>query len=154
MNVIASCWCEGDFHDIGCPCTIYDEQSGGNSRFLYIAKPSRKEKEWGLEELAWGELRRVNHGGLENEPRFAPIKAKNTHPTVKPVSLLRYLSRLVTPPGGVIADPFMGSGTHGVAALLEGYRFYGWEDVPEYFQIADARIQAAWRLAYAATGAH
>lgn len=67
----------------------------------------------------------------------------NTHPTVKPTDLMRYLCRLVTPPGGVVLDPFMGSGSTGCAAVREGFRFIGCELSPEYFQIADARITAA-----------
>jgi site-specific DNA-methyltransferase (adenine-specific) len=68
-------------------------------------------------------------------------KASN-HPTVKPTALMRYLCRLVTPPGGVVLDPFMGSGSTGKAALLEGLRFVGIEREPEYLEIAQARIRA------------
>lgn len=67
----------------------------------------------------------------------------NNHPTVKPTDLMRYLCRLVTPPGGVVLDPFMGSGSTGKAALLEGFRFIGCERSPEYVAIARARIAAA-----------
>lgn len=69
----------------------------------------------------------------------------NNHPTVKPTDLMRYLCRLVTPPGGVVLDPFMGSGSTGKAALLEGFRFIGCERSPEYVAIARARIDAALR---------
>lgn len=67
----------------------------------------------------------------------------NTHPTVKPTELMRYLCRLVTPPGGTVLDPFMGSGSTGKAAMLEGFRFVGIEREAEYIEIARARIAAA-----------
>jgi DNA modification methylase len=68
---------------------------------------------------------------------------KNTHPTVKPTDLMRYLCRLVTPPGGTVLDPFAGSGSTGKAAALEGFRFIGIEREAEYVEIARARIAAA-----------
>jgi site-specific DNA-methyltransferase (adenine-specific) len=64
----------------------------------------------------------------------------NIHPTVKPTDLMRYLCRLVTPPGGVVLDCFMGSGSTGKAAMLEGFRFIGIEREAEYLEIAKARI--------------
>jgi site-specific DNA-methyltransferase (adenine-specific) len=67
--------------------------------------------------------------------------ADNSHPTVKPTELMRYLCRLVTPPGGVVLDPFMGSGSTGKAAVLEGFRFIGIEREAEYLEIARGRIQ-------------
>jgi site-specific DNA-methyltransferase (adenine-specific) len=67
--------------------------------------------------------------------------AENVHPTVKPTELMRYLCRLVTPPGGVVLDPFMGSGSTGKAAVLEGFRFIGIEREAEYLEIARGRIQ-------------
>lgn len=90
--------------------------SGGASRFFYVAKPGRKERD---------------AGGV-----------RNVHPTVKPVELMRYLVRLVTPPGGLVLDPFLGSGTTGVAAHLEGFDFVGIEREAEYMAIAEARIAA------------
>lgn len=68
---------------------------------------------------------------------------RSTHPTVKPTSLMRYLCRLVTPPGGIVLDPFMGSGSTGKAAILDGFRFVGIEREAEYMDIARARIAAA-----------
>ncbi len=117
---------------------------GFASRFFYVAKPSRREKEAGLDALPEGVRTRVNPGGLEHDPKWAPVKARNTHPTVKPVQLMRYLIRLVTPPGGLVLDPFMGSGTTGVAALQEGMRFVGIEREEEYTCIAAARIAETW----------
>jgi site-specific DNA-methyltransferase (adenine-specific) len=67
----------------------------------------------------------------------------NTHNTVKPTDLMRYLCRLITPPNGIVLDPFMGSGSTGKAAMLEGFRFIGFELSPEYAKIARARIQYA-----------
>ena len=72
--------------------------------------------------------------------------AKNTHPTVKPTDLMRYLCRLVTPKGGVIVDPFMGSGSTGKAAVAEGFGFVGIEMSQEYFDIACARIEQAHKI--------
>ena len=68
---------------------------------------------------------------------------RNFHPTVKPVALMRWLARLVTPPGGLVVDPFTGSGSTGVAAVLEGFRFAGAERDPDYHLIASARIAHA-----------
>jgi site-specific DNA-methyltransferase (adenine-specific) len=96
--------------------------SGGASRFFYCAKTSRAEREAGLE----GFDLRTNH-----------------HPTVKPINLMGWLTRLVTPPGGLILDPFLGSGSTGCAAVLEGFDFLGIEGEPEYVAIAEARI-AFW----------
>ena len=70
----------------------------------------------------------------------------NTHPTVKPTDLMAYLCRLVTPPGGVVLDPFMGSGSTGKAAMREGFRFIGCELSAEYLEIARARIQSALKV--------
>jgi len=71
------------------------------------------------------------------------VPSKNNHPTVKPADLMRYLCRLVTPPGGTVLDPFMGSGSTGKAAMLEGFRFIGIEMDEDYMDIAEARIMAA-----------
>lgn len=73
----------------------------------------------------------------------APGPVKNNHPTVKPHALMRYLCRLVTPPGGTVLDPFMGSGSTGKAAIAEGFKFIGIEREAEYFAIANARILVA-----------
>lgn len=86
------------------------------------------------------------HGLAKNgdgSPRNAEATAKNPHPTVKPTELMRYLCRLVTPPGGLIVDPFAGSGSTGKAAALEGFQFLGFELDPQYSAIASARLEAA-----------
>lgn len=120
---------------------------GGASRYFpcfgYFPKPTRAEREAGCEQLADSTLNRVNPGGLEHEPRFAPIQVKNNHPTVKGIALMRWLVRLITPPGGLILDPFAGSGTTGCAAVLEGCRFLGFEQDASYCRIAEERI-AHW----------
>ncbi len=67
--------------------------------------------------------------------------ARNFHPTVKPIALMRWLVRLVTPPGGTVLDPFLGSGSTGCAAVLEGFEFIGCEREPDYLPIAEARIR-------------
>jgi site-specific DNA-methyltransferase (adenine-specific) len=67
----------------------------------------------------------------------------NNHPTVKPIALMRWLVRMVTPPGGIVLDPFMGSGTTGMAAMQEGFDFIGIELKPEYVAIAERRIAEA-----------
>ena len=66
---------------------------------------------------------------------------KNVHPTVKPIELMKYLCRLVTPKGGTVLDPFMGSGSTGMAAKDEGFDFIGIEKEEEYFEIAQSRIK-------------
>lgn len=63
------------------------------------------------------------------------------NPTVKPVQLMAYLCRLITPPDGIVLDPFMGSGSTGIAAMLEGFRFCGMEMDKDYIKIAEARIE-------------
>ena len=78
----------------------------------------------------------------EGEPNVV-LPVRNAHPTVKPISLMRWLVRLVTPPGGTVLDPFTGSGTTGCAAALEGMEFVGCEMTPEYVPLAEARI-AFW----------
>lgn len=124
---------------------------GGASRFFpvfrYVAKPSRRERDLGCESLparGGGEATERDEGseGL-NSPRAGAGRnggARNIHPTVKPIAMMRWLCRLVTPPGGVVLDPFTGSGTTGIAALQEGFRFIGIERDPEYARIAELRI--------------
>ena len=119
------------------------EQQAGTSRFFYTAKSSKSEREAGLEGFP---LKRA--GALsdeetrENRPTNHPMGA-NIHPTVKPIDLMRYLIRLITPPHGTVLDPFMGSGSTGCAAALEGVSFIGIEREPEYFAIAQQRV-AYW----------
>lgn len=92
------------------------EDIGGPSRYFYVAKPRERER----------------HAGA----------VKNDHPTVKPLALMRWLVRLVTPPGGLVLDPFAGSGTTGLACLEEGLGFVGVEVTPQWARVAAARAQA------------
>ena len=114
-------------------------------------KASTAERERGCEGLpAWsaGQLvdRKEGSAGMNNPRAGAGRTSKgrrNKHPTVKPVRLLRWLSRLVTPPGGTVLDPFAGSGSCGVAAVLEGFEYVGAELEADYQPIAEARIAHA-----------
>jgi len=116
--------------------------NGSAARFFYCAKASRKDRNEGCEALIEKALNwssgTKNPGSFQSEG--TKKAAKNHHPTVKPTELMRYLCRLVTPPGGVVLDPFMGSGSTGKAAVLEGFDFIGIELEPEYLKIAQARI--------------
>ena len=100
--------------------------NGTAARFFYCAKANKKER----------------NAGLTSEPK------QNHHPTVKPVALMRYLVRLVTPPNGIVFDPFLGSGTTAVAAILEGFEWSGCEITPEYLPIIEGRV--AWATEEAA----
>jgi len=120
---------------------LLDEQSGGASRFFYVAKASRSERNAGLDGFAKRYGEREN--GFSAKISDTRIPRANIHPTVKPVDLMRYLIRLVTPKGGTVLDPFMGSGTTAVAAIQEGANWIGCEREPEYVAIIEARIAAA-----------
>ena len=129
-----------------------DAGTGSAARFFYAAKASKKDREEGLDgapdrvlamsNQAKAELARGNMHEGESGMNTAKVR-KNNHPTVKPTDLMAYLCRLVTPPGGVVLDPFMGSGSTGKAALREGFGFIGCEMSPEYMAIASAHIEAA-----------
>ncbi len=90
----------------------HSDNGGSAARFFYCAKASKKDRD-----------------------------ADNKHPTVKPTALMRYLCRLITPAGGTVLDPYMGSGSTGKAAILEGFDFVGIELDPDYFKIAQARVK-------------
>lgn len=127
-----------------------DEDLATAQRFMYCAKASKRDRDEGLEgfeskahkgyagatisgrTMVDGEWVNTEN---ERQPR------SNIHPTVKPTDLMAYLVRLVTPPGGLVLDPFMGSGSTGKAAMREGFSFIGCELSPEYLAIAEARIQ-------------
>jgi site-specific DNA-methyltransferase (adenine-specific) len=123
--------------------------TGSAARFFYTAKASKRDRDEGCEGLP--PRQKVFNGQSDSpagkalgsvEDKFSTQPARNFHPTVKPTDLMRYLCRLVTPPDGVVLDPFMGSGSTGKAALLEGFRFIGIEREAEYLEIARARIEA------------
>jgi hypothetical protein len=116
--------------------------SGSAARFFYCAKASKADRDEGCEGLA-AKARPTMGSGIGGQPNQQIANNKNVHPTVKPTALMRYLCRLVTPPGGVVLDPFTGSGSTGKAAIMEGFRFIGIEREAEYVEIAKARIGAA-----------
>jgi DNA modification methylase len=120
--------------------------TGSASRFFYIAKASKSEKNFGLdnfEEKEGGGMSVTKDKtlltGSGNERNNL---MKNFHPTVKPIKLMQYLVRLVTPEGGIVCDPFVGSGTTGCACKIDGFNFVGIDITPEYAPIAQARIDA------------
>jgi site-specific DNA-methyltransferase (adenine-specific) len=125
----------------------YPGDNGGSAaRFFFSAKASRAEREIGCEGLRAATREDVTGRAAgsagQKHARSGMTRAgvRNVHPTVKPLALLRYLCRLVTPPGGTVLDPFAGSGTCGMAALLEGFGYVGMELLPEHVRIAQARI--------------
>jgi DNA modification methylase len=118
------------------------ELLGSAARFFYCAKSSKADRDEGCDGLEAKNNMRVNGPRENEEAKHATLRA-NHHPTVKPTDLMRYLCRLVTQPGGVVLDPFTGSGSTGKAAMLEGFRFVGIEREAEYVAIAQARIGKA-----------
>ena len=134
----------------------HNDNGGSAARFFYCAKASVTDREEGLEALPEGTLAYSNGaqaaqndgaeeytGGSQNIGLNNLKRRKNTHPTVKPTALMQYLCRLVTPPGGVVLDPFCGSGSTGKGALLEGFRFTGIDLEANHTAIASARCQHA-----------
>ena len=123
---------------------------GGASRFFYCPKASKKDRDEGLD--MFEESKRKLWDGNDEQNSIGKLypdgterpeyKLKNNHPTVKPTDLMQYLIRLVTPKGGTVLDPFMGSGSTGKGAVLNDYSFVGIELSPEYFEIAESRINA------------
>jgi len=119
----------------------------GAQRFFYCAKANERERNAGcegLEEKKRDKSRNPEqpsmNGGVGNPYNRGVKPVVNHHPTVKPVTLMRYLVRLVTPPGGIVLDPFCGSGSTGVAAIMEGFSFLGIDISEEYCEIAKRRI--------------
>ena len=121
------------------------------SRYFYCAKTSKAERNQGLNNFP---IKQTQGGGggigdYEDDVNSASGKfgsekapSKNVHPTVKPIKLMKYLCRLITPKGGTVLDPFMGSGSTGMAAKEENFDFVGVEKQKEYFNIASARIES------------
>lgn len=137
-------WPANLIHDGNEPADLLGEAA----RFFYCAKASRRDRDEGLEGFEVKAAKSYEGGRIvsADHPETAmggeSVRA-NIHPTVKPTDLMRYLCRLVTPPGGIVLDPFMGSGSTGKAAMREGFRFIGCEMSPEYLKIARARIESA-----------
>lgn len=126
----------------------YGSNEGSASRFFYCAKASKADRDEGMdafEPQAFVAFQTANgtSGKASSISEGRDTQYRNTHPTVKPTDLMRYLVRLVTPVGGLVLDPFMGSGSTGKAAMLEGFRFVGCELTADYLPIAHARIQHA-----------
>jgi DNA modification methylase len=125
--------------------------TGDAARFFYCAKASKADRDEGLDagshRAAGVGDERPSGSSEERRGKNAVQPRANIHPTVKPTALMRYLCRLVTPPNGIVLDPFMGSGSTGKAAILEGFRFLGIEREADYIEIARARIDAAQRKA-------
>lgn len=141
----------GRFGDMAPPLPhkARSDTSKSAARFFYCAKASKADRNYGLsgEDISSAELvgREDGSAGVQS-PRAGAGRttgSKNPHPTVKPVALMRWLVRLVTPPGGRVLDPFMGSGSTGVATALEGFRFTGIELDPQFFAVASERIYFA-----------
>jgi site-specific DNA-methyltransferase (adenine-specific) len=123
------------------PSTHHGDK-GGASRFFYVAKASKRDRNEGLEELEARENADWPQNLDGNDKRGATPR-QNFHPTVKPTALMRYLIKLVTPPGGTVLDPFTGSGSTGKAALLDGFQFVGIELTEEYLPIIEGRLKWA-----------
>jgi DNA modification methylase len=131
-------WPGNVWHDGGLPEPM--------ATYFYCAKASKADREAGLESFNMSSAaecteRTEGSDGL-NSPRAGAGRTgggRNIHPTVKPTELMRWLVRLVTPPGGLCADPFVGSGSTPRACALEGFSFIGWEIDPDYHAIAEAR---------------
>ena len=125
------------------------DTGGSAARFFYCAKATQEDRNEGLEDLPLQSAgavtdRKDGSAGL-NSPRAGAGRtngSRNPHPTVKPTELMRYLCRLITPPGGLVLDPFCGSGSTGKAAMLEGLRFVGIELNADYCELAQRRIEA------------
>jgi site-specific DNA-methyltransferase (adenine-specific) len=131
-----------------CPVALIDGLAppgprGRLSRLFYCAKASRAEREAGCDQLEASTSSIFSGGAGLAHPRA------NVHPTVKPLGVMRWLVRLTAPPGGVVLDPFAGSGSTGCAAVLEGRQFVGVEREPRYLPIARARL-AHWTASAAA----
>lgn len=138
----------GDVCVDGCPVAEMDASAKYFPAFRYQAKPSTREKSAGLEHresMTGGEATGRKDGSAgTRSPRAGAGRngnARNPHPTVKPIELMRWLCRLVTPPGGTVLDPFSGSGTTGCAAVLEGFDFIGFEQSDEFAEVARERIR-------------
>lgn len=122
---------------------VFHGDTGSAARFFYCAKASRKDRNEGCEAMAKKPL--LWSSGTQNPGSFqaegTDRSSQNHHPTVKPTDLMAYLVRLVTPPGGLVLDPFMGSGSTGKACMREGFRFIGIDLGADYIEIARARIE-------------
>jgi site-specific DNA-methyltransferase (adenine-specific) len=125
---------------------FFSASEGGASRFFYVAKASKRDRNEGLdalEEQRHSDREKDDGVGGDNPRNRTNAAKQNFHPTVKPTDLMRQLVRLVTPPSGVVLDPFTGSGSTGKAAILEGFEFIGCELTQEYLPIIEGRLNHA-----------
>ena len=139
--------CYGTFGGDAATTDTYAD-SGSAARFFYCAKASKADRDEGLSAFAPQAFVQFQTGNGESGKASSlsdgrETQYRNTHPTVKPEALMRWLVRLITPTGGLVLDPFTGSGSTGKAAVLEGFDFVGCELTAEYLPIANARIAAA-----------
>ena len=120
-----------------------EASEGGASRFFYCPKASKKDRNEGCDDLETKPIKGRDEGQDKTSIAYKarPTERQNIHPTVKPTDLMAYLVRLVTPKGGVVLDPFMGSGSTGKACVREGMNFIGIERETEYMEIAKTRIE-------------
>jgi DNA modification methylase len=143
-----------DFANKGDDGKSFRNDSGSAARFFYCAKASKSERNAGCEDLteknvgfsggANGQLNKGNDSYLQDSIGLNRVhKMKNNHPTVKPIALIRYLIKLVTPKNGIVLDPFGGSGTTAVATIEEGFDCIIMEKEPEYINIINARVSNA-----------
>jgi DNA modification methylase len=123
--------------------STFQGDSGSAARFFYCAKASREDREDGLAHIGMrSDLKFDPTSAIANDGRRGEMMSRNNHPTVKPTDLMRWLCRLITPPGGTVLDPFMGSGSTGRGAFLEDFSFIGIEREAQWLPIAEARIRA------------
>ena len=135
------------FNKVG---TEHNDNGGSAARFFYCAKASKAERNAGLDALP-KQFAGIYDGNADTEgarkigarPDLPVQPKQNTHPTVKPLALMRHLVRLVTPPNGTVLDPFLGSGSTAVAAILEGFEWIGCEMTEDYWPIIEARVEWA-----------
>ena len=125
----------------GTPMICHGDE-GSAARFFYCAKASSADRHEGLDHPG---PQFKNGSTLRDAENLGKDRKGNHHPTVKPTDLMAYLCRLVTPTGGTVLDPFMGSGSTGKAAMREGFNFIGIDLSAEYIEIARARIEFALR---------
>ena len=123
--------------------TGHDDNGGSASRFFYTAKASASERNMGLYDMPYTTVDDGRDKSIDNPFQRGETPRKNIHPTVKPLDLMRYLCRLITPKGGLVLDPFIGSGTTGIAAKQEKMHYIGIEIDEQYLAIAEARIKSA-----------
>jgi DNA modification methylase len=116
------------------------KDNGSASRFFYCAKASKRERNLGLDKMELSTTDDGRNKSIDNPFQRGETLRHNNHPTVKPIALMCYLCRLVTPPNGTVLDPFLGSGSTGIAAKQEGFSFIGIEKEADYMEIAKARI--------------